>query len=109
DYYLKALKMDEALGNKIGIANHLGNIGLIYQEQDDYPKALEYFFKALKMNEAIGSKHGESKDLGNIGIVYLSQGYLSKFSITERKHLFEKSLDHLLRALKIDEGFGNAG
>ena len=40
EYYLKALKINEELVNKRGIALALGNIGLIYSKLSNYPKAL---------------------------------------------------------------------
>ena len=39
DYYFKALKMAEDLGDKQLEAKTLGNIGIVYKDQGDYPKA----------------------------------------------------------------------
>jgi tetratricopeptide (TPR) repeat protein len=82
---LKALSIREELvrkdslgGDKSGIAKSLGNIGIVYHEQADYPKALDYYFKALKMDEELGNKNGIARHLGNIGLVYWRQADYSK-------------------------------
>ncbi len=95
DYYFKALKIFEEIGNKNGQAANLGNIGIVYNDQGDYAKALDYYFKALKINEEIGNKNGQAANLGNIGIVYLNQGD------------YAKALDYYFKALKINEEIGN--
>jgi tetratricopeptide (TPR) repeat protein len=45
-YYNTGLKIAEELSDKSWQAIFLGNIGNVYREQSDYPKALEYYFKA---------------------------------------------------------------
>ncbi len=95
DYFFKALKIDEELHNKEGMAKRLGNIGNVYKDQGDPAKALDYDFRALKMAEEVGDKNGIAADLGNIGIVYFNQGDYSK------------ALDYYFKALKIKEEIGN--
>lgn len=91
DYYFKALKIDEELGNKHGIATDISSIGIVYAEQKDYSKALEYFFKALKIAEELEDKNGIVFAIANIGNVYDIQGHNSK------------ALDYSFKALKINE------
>lgn len=55
DYYLKALTINEELGDKEGIATNSVNIGIIYYNQLDYNKALDYYLKALSINETLYS------------------------------------------------------
>ena len=93
--YLKALKLNEELGNRSGQAANLGGIGIVYDEQGDYAKALKFYFMALKINEELGQKNGQSANLSNIGIVYYG----------ERD--YAKSLDYYNRALKINRETGN--
>jgi tetratricopeptide (TPR) repeat protein len=87
--YFAALKIDSAIlkdarsitekkSAQRGISSRLGNIGVIYDEQSDYPTALDYYFKALKIDEEIGDKRGTGSDLGNIGGVYYEQRDFSK-------------------------------
>jgi tetratricopeptide (TPR) repeat protein len=94
-YNLKALKINEAIGDKYYIAANLGNIGLIYSNQGNYAKALEFYFKALKINEETGNKRFQSANLSNIGNVYSYQGD------------FDKALIYTFKALKIHEELGN--
>jgi adenylate cyclase len=94
-YYQKALAIHEEIGNKNGIANNLGNIGLVYSNLSDFPQALSYYQKALAIYEEIGSKEGIARNLGNIGIVYLS---LSDYP---------QGLTYLQKALAIYEEIGS--
>ncbi|MBN4081640.1 tetratricopeptide repeat protein, partial [bacterium AH-315-C07] len=72
----------------------LGNIGIVYHNQGDYPKALEYYFKALQMDEELGDKAGIAAAFGNIGLIYSDQGDYSK------------ALEYCYKALKMDEEMG---
>ena len=58
------------LNNKADIAATLCNIGIVYNSQKDYKKALEYIIKANKIDEAAGNKDGIAANLGNIGELY---------------------------------------
>jgi len=76
--YLKALNINEKLGTKFGIADNLGNIGIIYNELKNNTKALEYYFKALDLNKIIANKYGIANNLGNIANIYEEQSNYSK-------------------------------
>ncbi|MCX6296525.1 MAG: tetratricopeptide repeat protein, partial [Bacteroidetes bacterium] len=80
---------------KMLMANVLGNVGIVYRKQGDYPKALDFYFQALKLDEEIGGKKEISTDLGNIGVVYY------------KLKNYGKTLDYYLQALRIDEEIGN--
>ncbi|MBI4645263.1 MAG: hypothetical protein HY738_01395 [Bacteroidia bacterium] len=65
-YYFKALKIDEELGNKNGIATKLGNIGALYtevpslpsqegQEKKGYALAEDFLIQALAISDSIGA------------------------------------------------------
>jgi serine phosphatase RsbU (regulator of sigma subunit)/TPR repeat protein len=82
NFIFKALELDEELGNKFGIARHLGNIGWAYCIQADLlsddrsiakslTQALEYYFKALELDKELGNKSGISRHLANIGSSYI--------------------------------------
>ena len=74
EYYHKSLKIQEEIGDKIGVAISLNNIGFIYKNQGDIPKALEYFHSSLKIQEEIRDKQGIANSLNNIGQIYYNQG-----------------------------------
>ena len=94
DYYLKALKMAEELGDKNGIARHLGNIGGVYKDQGDYPKAFEYSFKALKMDEKLGNKNLMAIVIASIGSLYTTTGK------------FKEAEQYLKRAITMNDSVG---
>ena len=95
DNYFAALRINEALKDKIGIAGCYGNIGVVYWNQTNYAKALDYYFKELKIAQELGNKSMQSSSFGNIGIVYWNQKD------------FPKALDNYFKSLKIDEEIGN--
>ena len=86
EYHGKSLQLQEEIGNKVGIANSLNNIGFIYDNQGDLRKALEYYSKSLQLKEEIGDKQGIANSLTNIGFIYLAQHQL-----TAAKNYYEKA------------------
>ncbi len=94
DYYQKALKIDEDLKDKNGIAKRLGHIGMVYSHRGDYPRTLDYYFKALRIDEELNNKNRVGVHLGNIGVVYANQDD------------FPKALDYYFRAQKVYEELG---
>ena len=95
EYYLRALKIDEELGDKKGMSACYNNIGNVHREQGNYPKATEYFLKSLKIKEELADKKGMSACYNNIGIVHYYQGN------------YPKAIEYYLRALKIKEEIGD--
>ncbi|MDQ3109372.1 MAG: sensor histidine kinase [Bacteroidota bacterium] len=105
DCYFKALDIWEKLEaaatpeNKNRVlyskSKTFGNIGVVYMDLGDYPRALDYFFKALTLCEALKSKPGIATNLSNIGNIYIEQGYP------------DKGLDYYFRSLKVDEELKN--
>ena len=75
-------------GWKKGIAKAYNNIGIIYQEQGNYPEALKEHFASLKLKEELleqakrsgnpaalrESKQGIAASHNNIGLIYYEQG-----------------------------------
>lgn len=53
-----------------GEGTTLNNIGHVYTDQGQYPKALEFLSQALAIHQEIGDKAGEGTTLNNIGAVY---------------------------------------
>ncbi len=103
DYFFSALKIDEELlakaksnndkelinKYKYEIARRFGNIGLVYDSQDSFDKALSYYLKALALFEEMGNKYKVCAALGNIGNVYKDKGHAAS------------ALDCYSRAIKI--------
>jgi len=76
------------------LADALNNIGYIYMNQGDIPKALEFYHKSLKIEEELGNKKGIATSLNNIGAIYNSQGDIPK------------ALEYYHKSLKIREEIG---
>ena len=70
NYHFKALKLNQELRDQNGIANNIGNIAIVYDEQNDYFKALDYYMRSLKMAEADNDGSGIARNLGNMAPVY---------------------------------------
>jgi len=94
-YSNQALSLFEEIGDKVGRAKILGDIGVVHWYQSDYPEALKYYFDALRINEELGNKSDMAATLCNIGIVYNSQ------------REYQKALEYILKANTIDEALGN--
>ncbi|RLD38412.1 MAG: hypothetical protein DRI74_03915 [Bacteroidetes bacterium] len=77
------------------LSNALSNIGLIYQSQGNYTKAIDYNKRSLKIDENLGKKKGVITSLNNIAIIYQNQGD------------FENALNYYSRSLKINEEIEN--
>lgn len=72
-YYQAALKLQEEVNDKFGIAGSLNNIGFIYNHFGDIPKALDYYHKCLKISEELNNKTGIATVLNNLGLIYVAQ------------------------------------
>jgi len=95
EYSLQALQQFKEIGDKLGTARILSDIGVIHWYQANYPNALKYYFDALRINEEIGNKPDIAVTLCNIGIVYNNQKD------------YQKALEYITKANKIDEEMGN--
>ena len=94
-YSSQALSLFEEIGDKVGRAKMLGDIGVVHWYQSNYPEALNYYFEALRIHEELGNKPDMAATLCNIGIVYNSQKE------------YHKALEYILKANTIDEALGN--
>lgn len=89
EYYFKALRINENIGDMNGQSNNLGNIGHIYFEQKDYSKAESYYQKALEIAEKhqLNNITNHLISLGNVEIA------LKKYETAEK--YFFKALNIL--------------
>ena len=70
------------------------NLGIIYDDQGNYPLSLEYYFKAMKIAEHDKKGREYALLIGNIGTVYLDQ------------RDYKRALDYYLKALSLREKLG---
>jgi len=73
----------------------LGNTGIVYFNQGDYPRAMDYYLKALIIDEKLENREGIARHISNIGSVYLNTGD------------YPKALDHYFKSLKMNKKLGN--
>lgn len=76
DYHEKALKLNQELGNKEGIAINNGNLGIVYGKQGNFPYAMRYINESIALYQEIDHKEGIAASYDNLGIVYRMQGDL---------------------------------
>lgn len=100
DYGFRALKIDEAFGNKAGIAKISTNLGSIYYGMKDYSKALHYFNKAAKIYQEIANTNELAWVYRNTAAVYNSLDQLQKalFYYKKAEALSKKSKNKALQA-----------
>jgi len=95
EYYLRALKISEEMGDKEQVGMLFGGIAIVYRAQSDYVKALEYNLKSLKLANEVGDKQHVCNTLVNIGNIYKSQARNSM------------ALEYYSQALKVAEEIGD--
>ncbi len=91
---MRALKIDEEMGNKIRQALTLSNICALYEKQNNYPKAIDCGLKALKIYQETGNLNSHPIILSNLGGIYYEQGD------------YPLALDYCFKALQIYEKIG---
>ncbi|HKB17294.1 MAG TPA: tetratricopeptide repeat protein, partial [Planctomycetota bacterium] len=84
----ECLALARELGDRPGEARALGNLGNVYLDLEDYPKAREHYEKALALARELGDRRGEANALGGLGSVYFSLGDYPK-----AREMAEASLD----------------
>jgi tetratricopeptide (TPR) repeat protein len=56
DWYRKSLEINEALGNRAGVASSYHQLGMVAHERGDYDQALDWYRKSLEIKEALGDR-----------------------------------------------------
>ena len=87
EWFQKAIKTNEALGNKNGVKNLCINVGLIYNENNDFQKAVEYYKRSLQISQQQNKRGDILVDLINIATA--EQG---RKNYAESNKMLEKAL-----------------
>ncbi|MGB3404013.1 MAG: CHAT domain-containing tetratricopeptide repeat protein [Microcoleaceae cyanobacterium] len=74
----EALKIYQAIGDRNGVANSLGNLGMACDSIGQYKKAIEYHQQSLAIFKEIGDRQGKTSVLNNLGITYHRLGQYEK-------------------------------
>lgn len=95
EYYERSLKIKEELDDRSGIANSLGQMGMIHKSHGEYQRALEFYNRSLGIMEEISNRLGIATVLHQIGVIHQERGD------------YEKALEYYKRSLNIREELGN--
>jgi tetratricopeptide (TPR) repeat protein len=77
------------------LSTALNNLGVYYDNQNNYEKAKESYSESLKIKHTLGDLKGTAIILGNLGFIYKNIGNIPK------------ALDHFSQSLKIQEKIGD--
>jgi tetratricopeptide (TPR) repeat protein len=69
----KALELSEKIGWKRGQARAYNNIGVVYANQGDYPRALSHYLRSLSLAETLKDPKVLASVYGNMGNLYMRQ------------------------------------
>lgn len=95
EYYERALKIEEELGNTGQMAGLLYQIGTTHQYRGDYEKALNDYEQSLKIAEELETPSGVAASLHQIGTIH------------QNRHDYEQAMEYYRRSLKIREDSGD--
>jgi tetratricopeptide (TPR) repeat protein len=71
--FLQSIKIEESIGNDLGLAINYQNLGGIYEELEELTKALSHYEKSLYYNNKINSELGQMICKNSIAQIYLKQ------------------------------------
>lgn len=69
-YFEKALRFNETLGNKNGVASLNNYLGLIYSDQADHDRAISHLSKALEIRRELNDAKGVYSEMVNLAVAY---------------------------------------
>jgi tetratricopeptide (TPR) repeat protein len=73
-HYRTALHLYTAVGDRVGQAATLNNLGTVCNGLGDWQQALHYYHQALPIVEEVGNRAGQAATLNNLGMVYHGLG-----------------------------------
>jgi len=96
EVHIKALVIQEKVGQLENVALTYGNLGLIYQTRGELDKGEEMHNKALQIDKKLGLLEGMANQYGNLGLIYQIRGELDEAEEMHKKSLeIEKKLGRL--------------
>ncbi|MEM9762502.1 MAG: tetratricopeptide repeat protein [Pseudomonadota bacterium] len=95
DWYKKSLAIEEALGNRPGMASSYHELGIVAQHRGALDAAGDWYKKSLAIEEALGNRPGMASSYHQLGIVAQLRGAL------------DAAEDWYKKSLAIKEALGN--
>ncbi len=92
DYLVRALALQNQLGNEQGQADALNAMGVAHHELGQYPQAIEKYSTAAAMRRHIGDERGVATSLQNRARVYVAMGRFGEAApdLGEAQRIYEK-------------------
>ena len=92
DYLVRALALQNQLGNEQGQADVLNAMGVAYHELGQYPQAIEKYSTAAAMRRRLGDERGIATSLKNRARVYVAMGRFDEAApdLEEAQQIYEK-------------------
>jgi tetratricopeptide (TPR) repeat protein len=75
---LQDLAIAKEVGDRAGEGMAYGNLGIAYQSQGDFSKAIKYYGQRLAIAKEVGDRAGEGRAYANLGNAYQSQADYAK-------------------------------
>jgi adenylate cyclase len=103
DFRALALPIYEELGDLLGQANVLNNLGIDAYYEGRWQEALDLYERSKEARERIGDVVGAAQIANNIGEIKSDQGYLTTATelFTEAREVFETSGHRMLATLAL--------
>ncbi|MDZ7581968.1 MAG: tetratricopeptide repeat protein [Deltaproteobacteria bacterium] len=75
---LEALKINQALGSRMGIAKDFGRLAVLYIQQGDLDQAEKMLSQAIEIEQSLGRKDNMARHCADLARVHLSRGELER-------------------------------
>ncbi|MGB4872055.1 MAG: tetratricopeptide repeat protein, partial [Candidatus Promineifilaceae bacterium] len=86
-YHEQSLAISQEVGDQLGKARTLNNLGVVAASLGQYEQAIAYYEQSLAIRQRIGDQEGEGNTLGNLGIVAYAQGHYNQAERYQRQSL----------------------
>lgn len=92
DYYYRALKLAEKISDKGLIAKVNHNLGMVYDEMEEYDEAIDFYRRSLSYDELQGDTLGIIRSYINLSI-----GFQNKANLDEAQKYCDKAYDLVIQ------------
>ncbi|MCX5801722.1 MAG: sigma 54-interacting transcriptional regulator [Candidatus Eisenbacteria bacterium] len=106
--FIKSLDYFKKAGDIRNLALAYNNLGLVFKNSCDWPRALEYLQVALNLQAVEGEYHGRAQQLQNLGVIHAKMGNwkLATEDFEQCLHI-GREVNDPLRVLRALIGLGN--
>ncbi len=100
--------MADSLGEKDRLAAIRMNMGTVYSDMGDYPKALELFYHGLQFSEEHGHRDYEATVLNNIGNLFQRMGrHEEALEYLHAAEVVSREINHRINLRRIHTNYAN--